>query len=565
MTTRQWAAWICSGVVTVGGMIGGLQPIEPAYAVAGSLQQEAQSGTFDAAMAQGRDALGRGEAAEALAAFRRAVELQPQSVPALTLLGTSWLGVGDVEAALEVLDAAVEAGPADLGARRARVQALLGAERPLDAVDDARELVRLAPGEYGGRALLARIQLILGQYEEVLEILADAEALRPGDPGALYGRSVALVELGRGEEALPLLSRLVNDVSDSFAGWALFARVLRQRSDTESLVTAAESYSRALELRPADPATTYALASLYGELGLYARGAATIDAAGEAVAADPVVQLLRGRLLAQAESFAAAVPAFVRALELGAGAETWTHLGLAHAALADSEHAIAAFMRAVESDPQDAEAQLGLGEQLLAAGRTDEAIGSLTQAALLLPNSSRAQHLMGKALEASGDTPGAAATLRFAADLDSSNVVVLKDLVTVLDYLDDVAGADEARAEIAAAERAAANRAPGSPGNVGQLLRDGYVQLRLGDVARAVELLRDVVALEPENEGGRFFLGRALADLGELEPAIASLEAAQQLNSFRPETYAALADLYEQVGRSADARRARAEAARLRR
>ncbi len=555
---------LCSTVIGIGLVFAGAHGVRPAHA-AWTAPSTTQTEAFDATMAEGRAALGRGEAAAAVAAFRRAVELRPQSAAALTLLGVSWLRAGDVEAAVRMLDGAVAADPEDLGARHTRVQVLLAAERPLDAVEDARELVRRTPGEFGGLALLGRIQLELGRYGEALEVLTGAAAVRPDDPGVLYGRSVALVELGRGEEALPLLSRLVNDVPDSFAGWALFAGVLRQRSDIESLVTAAESYERALDVRPADPATVHSLASLFGELGLYLRGAATIDAAGGAIAADPVVQLLRGRLLAQAGSFAAAVPAYQRALDLEASAEAWTHLGVAYAALADSEGAIDAFTNAVRADALDAEAQLGLGEQLLANGRIAAAIDSLTQAALLLPDSSRAQHLMGKALDASGDVAGAVATLRFAADLDPSNVDPLMDLAAVLERLDDVAGARTVRDEIDAVARP-----PGSPGaasvtEVGQLLRDGYVQLRLGDAARAVELLGDVVGQEPDNEGARFFLGRALASVGDVEQAIASLEAAQQLNPFRAETYAALADLYERVGRSSDARRARQEAARLRR
>jgi arylsulfatase A-like enzyme/cytochrome c-type biogenesis protein CcmH/NrfG len=74
---------------------------------------------------------------------------------------------------------------------------------------------------------------------------------------------------------------------------------------------------------------------------------------------------------------------------------------------------------------------------------------------------------------------------------------------------------------------------------------------------------RTVLATIPENYGANFNLGRALRDTGDFNDAIQPLRIAIEDKPDRPDPHLVLADVYEKLGKPADAQRERAEAAHL--
>ena len=74
---------------------------------------------------------------------------------------------------------------------------------------------------------------------------------------------------------------------------------------------------------------------------------------------------------------------------------------------------------------------------------------------------------------------------------------------------------------------------------------------------------RTVLATIPDNYGANFNLGRALLDTGDFEGAIQPFQKAIEGKPDRPEPHMFLADVYERLGRQADAEKERAEGKRL--
>ncbi len=99
-------------------------------------------------------------------------------------------------------------------------------------------------------------------------------------------------------------------------------------------------------------------------------------------------------------------------------------------------------------------------------------------------------------------------------------------------------------------------------------LMDAHVFLvvaydRLNRVPEEIRECRRVLAAVPEHYGSNLNLGRFLAQSGDLEAAIPSLQKAAALRPDTPIPHMYLADVYTQLGRSEDAKRERAEAERM--
>jgi arylsulfatase A-like enzyme/Tfp pilus assembly protein PilF len=74
---------------------------------------------------------------------------------------------------------------------------------------------------------------------------------------------------------------------------------------------------------------------------------------------------------------------------------------------------------------------------------------------------------------------------------------------------------------------------------------------------------RTVLATIPDNYGANFNLGRALLDTGDFEGAVQPLQTAIKGKPDRPEPHMFLSDVYEKLGRQADAAKERAEGVHL--
>ena len=72
-----------------------------------------------------------------------------------------------------------------------------------------------------------------------------------------------------------------------------------------------------------------------------------------------------------------------------------------------------------------------------------------------------------------------------------------------------------------------------------------------------------MLASVPEHFGSNLNLGRFLAESGDLQGAIPSLQKAASIRPAAPGPHIFLADVYTKMGRTADAERERQEAQRL--
>ncbi len=127
--------------------------------------------------ARGNLEFAQGRLADAVDAYRRSAELEPQARDTQFNLGAALLRMGDAAAAAEAFEAGVSAAPDDAELLLAAARALALAGRTRAAVDAFERGAARAPGHLGLRAGLARL-LVAAPEEELRDVRRGFELAR---------------------------------------------------------------------------------------------------------------------------------------------------------------------------------------------------------------------------------------------------------------------------------------------------------------------------------------------------------------------------------------------------
>ncbi|MBD2072115.1 CHAT domain-containing protein [Leptolyngbya sp. FACHB-671] len=320
-----------------------------------STYAQAASATVNAldAVVEGRTLAARGRLNEAIAAYRRAIQIDPNLAVAHNNLGI-------------VL------------ARRGRLQ---------EAADAYREAIRLDPNLANAYNNLAEVLQDLGQPQEAEQAQAQASAVLNSASSTnvvdYINLGRALGNQGKHEEAIaayeialelnPTLGTTYNNLGNSLRS-------------LERLEEATEAYRRAIELTPT-------LVVAYNNLGFVLTQLGRPEEAREVYdrvnAIDPRLIALRepdnataedyntlGRVLRSQNRREEAITAYTRAIELNNQlAAAYNNRGVAYAELEQIDAAIEDYRVATFLDPTPTQ-YVNLGNALRARGRLDEAIAA---------------------------------------------------------------------------------------------------------------------------------------------------------------------------------------------
>ena len=150
-----------------------------------------------------------GRWAEAIEAYRAALLLRPQHVPAQYNLGNALLAGGDAGGADAAYAATLALAPGHIGCLNNRGNALRQLGRPAEAAASYRAALALRPELFGAHSNLASALLALHQPEAAVASLEAALRLSPDYPDACDNMGGALLALDRPDAALPWFRRAV--------------------------------------------------------------------------------------------------------------------------------------------------------------------------------------------------------------------------------------------------------------------------------------------------------------------------------------------------------------------
>jgi small GTP-binding protein len=203
--------------------------------------------------------------------------------------------------------------------------------------------------------------------------------------------------------------------------------------------------------------------------------------------------------------------------------------------------------------PDDVRAHVELGAAYLDRGDLDAAVAELARAVELRPDHPRALYLLGVAYARRGDESEAISALERAATARRVGVdrPGFAEAWLALADVQRRRGDDDAAVD---AYRAALDAGVGDSAMRAEIYRGlGSVYLRQRRYDKAVRELRKAVAATPDDAETQGLLGRALYLKGDYDTARVCLERAAQAARPDPLGLASLGDLFERLGRLAEA------------
>ncbi len=302
----------------------------------------------------GRIVEGRGRVDEAIAQYRRAVEILPSYAPFHNDLGKALAGQGRLDEAMDHYRKSLEIQPDNAVVHATLGTALVSQGRLDEAIGHYRKSLEIQPNSAIIHTRLGIALASRGQLDEAVEHYRKSLEIQPRDAETHYNLAFALARLGRLDEAIAHYRKGLDvKPDDAEARYQLGLALQRQGKIDEALA----QYRQAVKIKPG-----------------YAEARNNLGAALQS----------RGRI-------DEAIAEYRKALEIKPDyARVYYNLGTVLAGRGRFDEALAQFRRALEFKPNDADAQNNLA-WLLATCPAD----SLRNGAAAIEHAQRANQLCG--------------------------------------------------------------------------------------------------------------------------------------------------------------------------
>jgi len=434
--------------------------------------------------------LGKNE--EALAAFDRAIQIQPAFYQAWYAKGVTLRSLERYEEAIAAFDRAIRESQEKFApAWRRRGGALYLVKRYEEALASFDRAIALDPKNFIVYAFQGDALDKLKRKKEARDAYSKAIELNPDHYYAYNRRGFARYELGDKQGAIADFNKAIELKPDYANAYSSRGIVRYELGDKQGAIA---DLNKAIELKP-DNAGAYGMRGIVrSDLGDKQGAIADYRKAIEFQADDAEDYLIRGNARYQLGDKQGAIADYNKAIELKPDlAEAYDSRGSSRRDLGDKQGAIADYNKAIELQPDLALAYINRGSARYELGDKQGAIADYNKAIELKPNYANAYSSRGIARYDLGDFQGAIA--------DYSKAIELKP---------DFAEAYSSR---------------------------GIARYKLGDKQGAIADYNKVIELKPELADAYFIRGNARYDLGDKQGAIADCNKAIEL---KPE----LADAY---------------------
>lgn len=343
-----------------------------------------------------------GQNDKAIAALEEATRLVEEKAtcdpaPMLVLAGLYWQQ-NDLDLAAATYQKALTIDPANADAHYILGSTYLLQDKPDEAVAPLQEAVRLRPDFV--EALQALGQALMGQeaWQDALAVYERLANLTPQDASVYLALGDAHSRLGHLEDAAAAYQQAV-EVEPNAMAYVLLGLMKVQMGDTEGAIAA---YQQALALEPDNPSAHQSLGNAYQMLGR------NEDAAGEyrkAIAQNETafLQVQLGTALGRLGRADEALAALQRALELDPqAAEAHNQMGIVYANQGNLAEAEAAYRAAIDLDGANPLYYFSLAQMAYRQCSLSTAVQAQSQAVALTPETGDYKIYLAALYEAQG-------------------------------------------------------------------------------------------------------------------------------------------------------------------
>jgi putative PEP-CTERM system TPR-repeat lipoprotein len=461
----------------------------------------------------------------------------PDAFPAWLRLAEIAFAQGKLDEAQTAVDAVLGKSADDVSALIIQARLHLAKREAAKALEAAQKAVKAQPSSGLAHYMLALSQAASGNNSAALSAAKDAVARSAMLADAVFLLGELQLQAGDTVGAITgLKAYLEKQPKDARAWEALGKAQLRTRDGAG----ARESFEKTVELAPASPRGPYLVGLALRGQGKPAEARLQFEKALAMASGftEPLEQLAT-MSFAEKNPQAAIARIERQALLEPKSAAIQYLLGRAYQAGGDPKQAEKAFLKAIELNPQAAQAYVSLGQMYGASKEYDRSIAELDKALAARPDQPAALMLKSIAQQMKGDAAGARAGYEKLVGANPRFAPAANNLAWML--AEDGPGQDLKRALLLA--QGARDAAPQDPQIADTL---GWIQYKLAAYPAAEALLREAAEKLPTNAEVLYHLGMAQAKMSKNEDARASLAKSLELSATHPgaaEARAALAAL----------------------
>ena len=333
--------------------------------------------------------LAAGRVADSGAAARKALELDPKSTAGRIQLASALLAEG------KAAEAEAEARKAtETDARSGEAFAVLGSaiiaadpKKWGDAIAQAQQGAFLNPRNPRVQVEVARIFEAGGNYDQAAASYRKALEADPTYVPALLGLTQALVRTGKGDEALASIKRLVQDHPQSAEAQLTLGRMLLRKGDWAG---AADALQVAAAGMPGSAEAHALLGKAYLSTGKAPEAMAEYRKAVELDAKNLDYRTTYAIILGMNKQFDAGIAELKKVIETPGYKSPDAYLNLGwlyrNATPKRAEESVAAYRKALELDPSNEQAALGMGWAYAYLKNYEESIKAFNKAMELEPD-----------------------------------------------------------------------------------------------------------------------------------------------------------------------------------
>lgn len=485
---------------------------------------------------------GRGDKAAGLAAYRKALEIEPRFMPAHTAIIAVLMKEKDVAGLKAQITEARKAFPKHPQVLLFEAQLALLERDVQKGRELTQQLLRHAPESIQVLQLAGTIELLGGGLVQAEAHLSKSLQLAPTSP--LTRRLLAQVHLrsGQANKALTDLAPLLQGVDDEVATLSLAGEAELVRAN---LAVAANYFERALKLDPKDARLRTAAALARASRG----GAETLPVELETIAASDsgtVADLALISIQLKERNFDGALRA-ISMLERKLPDHPLPQYlgGRVMLAKGDRDAARASFDRALLRAPSYFPAASGLAALDIAENKPDAARQRFEAILKSDPNSMLALLAIAQLKSSSGSAPSEVEdyirrAIKIAPNDPEARLMLTRHLLAQRKFKDAVTAAQEAISAL-----------PDDPRIIQSL---GHAQLKAGDNQQSISTYRRLVAANPNSPEPHLLLAAVNLSIKNREAASQSYRRALELSNNLPLAQASLIALAMEDGRFDEAR-----------
>ncbi len=357
---------------------------------------------------------------EAIAEYKKVLEIRPHHAKALSGMGQSYEAKGDLDGAIETYQTFLELEPDDQQLRNRLISLFYQAGRTEEAVKEAEKLSIFSPTNLNAQKRLGLLYIVQGDFDRAESLFVSYLQENPDDAEAHFHLGKIALEkqdMERAKSEFQMAVSMEDSVPD---GWINLAWVYLQQ---DSIQKAVEVYRTGIEKVRDKVALQLRLGSIYAEQRQYDSAVVVLTKASDKMPHDIRILFALGSTYEQSGDFDRAVATFERLLRIDPEhAASLNYLGYM---LADKgiklEESLEMIVKALEHEPENGAYLDSYGWVLFRLGRMEEAEAQLKKALETLNDDPIIYEHLGDVYNAMGESEKAKTEWKKALGLDPEN------------------------------------------------------------------------------------------------------------------------------------------------